>query len=70
MRDVNASTSTSAVRFSSPMPDKLSVKLIAPPVAIIVLDGTQSSRWAAPPRISRSIKVTDTPRRAAAEAAE
>ena len=70
IRAVSASTSTSAVRFSSPIPDKLSVKLIAPPVAIIAFEGTQSKRCAAPPSISRSIKVTDMPRRAAADAAE
>ncbi len=42
---------------------------IAPPVAIIVFDGMQSSRWAAPPTMSRSIIVTWAPRRAACVAA-
>ena len=41
------------------------VKLMAPPVAIMVLDGMQSHRWAAPPTMSRSIRVTSAPRRAA-----
>ena len=45
------------------------VKLIAPPVAIIVFDGMQSHRWAAPPTMSRSIIVTSAPRRAAYVAA-
>ena len=38
---------------------------MAPPVAIMVLDGMQSQRWAAPPTTSRSISVTSAPRRAA-----
>ena len=36
-------------------------KLIAPPVAIIVFDGMQSHRCAAPPMTSRSIIVTCGP---------
>src|ERR1700677_4795631 len=38
---------------------------MAPPVAIIALDGMQSQRLAAPPTTSRSISVTSTPSRAA-----
>ena len=38
---------------------------IAPPVAIIALDGMQSHRWAAPPTMSFSMSVTSAPRRAA-----
>ena len=38
---------------------------MAPPVAIMALDGMQSHRLAAPPTTSRSIKVTSTPSRAA-----
>ena len=41
------------------------VKHMAPPVAIIVFDGMQSHRWAAPPTMSRSIIVTSAPSRAA-----
>ena len=44
-------------------------KLIAPPVAIIVFDGMQSHRWAAPPITSRSTIVTSAPKRAAYVAA-
>ena len=42
---------------------------IAPPVAIIALDGMQSQRWAAPPTMSRSTIVTSAPSRAAVVAA-
>ena len=42
---------------------------MAPPVAIMALDGMQSHRLAAPPTTSRSIRVTSTPRRAALVAA-
>ena len=45
------------------------LKLIAWPVAIIVLLGMQSHRWAAPPTTSRSITVTLAPSRAAYVAA-
>ena len=38
---------------------------MAPPVAIMALDGMQSHRWAAPPTMSRSISVTSAPSRAA-----
>ena len=38
---------------------------MAPPVAIMVLEGMQSHRWAAPPTMSRSIIVTRAPCRAA-----
>jgi hypothetical protein len=41
------------------------LKLMAPPVAIMVLDGMQSSRCAAPPTRSRSIMVTCAPSLAA-----
>ncbi len=47
------------------MPPRRWAKLTAPPVAIIVLDGMQSHRWAAPPTMSRSISVTLAPSRAA-----
>ena len=50
---------------SSPIPPMRRLKLIAPPVAIIVLLGMQSHRWAAPPITSRSITVTLAPSRAA-----
>ena len=42
---------------------------MAPPVAIIVLDGMQSQRWAAPPTTSRSTIVTCAPSLAAYVAA-
>ena len=58
MRIVKASVSTVADACSSPIPVERRRKLIAPPVAIIVLDGMQSSRWAAPPITSRSTTVT------------
>ena len=61
--------STSAWTRSRPMPSMRRVKLIAPPVAIIVFDGMQSHRWAAPPTMSRSTIVTSAPRRAAQVAA-
>ena len=51
------------------MPSMRREKLIAPPVAIIVFDGMQSHRWAAPPMTSRSISVTLAPSRAAYVAA-
>ena len=34
---------------------------MAPPVAIMALDGMQSHRLAAPPTMSRSMSVTSTP---------
>ena len=49
---------------SRPMPVERRRKLIAPPVAIIVLEGMQSHRWAAPPMTSRSTIVTLAPSRA------
>ena len=69
MRVVRLSTSTSASLFSNPMPSRRFEKLIAPPVAIIVFDGMQSHRWAAPPTTSRSTMVTSAPIRAACVAA-
>ena len=33
----------------------------SPPVAIIAFDGMQSQRWAAPPMMSRSMRVTSAP---------
>ena len=51
------------------MPSIRRLKLIAPPVAIIVLVGMQSHRCAAPPTTSRSISVTLAPSRAAYVAA-
>ena len=50
---------------SRPMPRDRRAKDMAPPVAIIVLDGMQSQRLAAPPTMSRSIRVTSAPSRAA-----
>ena len=41
----------------------------APPVAIMAFDGMQSHRWAAPPMMSLSIRVTSAPSRAAWDAA-
>ena len=69
MRADSASVSTAASACSSPMPVDRRRKLIAPPVAIIVFDGMQSHRWAAPPTTSRSITVTSAPSRAAYVAA-
>ena len=51
------------------MPPSRWAKLMAPPVAIIVFDGMQSHRCAAPPTMSRSIIVTCAPCRAACVAA-
>ena len=42
---------------------------MAPPVAIMALEGMQSHRLAAPPTMSRSISVTSTPSMAACVAA-
>jgi hypothetical protein len=69
MREIKPSTSTSGCAGSSPMPEMRLAKLIAPPVAIIVLDGMQSHRCAAPPTTSRSIIVTLAPSLAAYVAA-
>ena len=52
------------VLMGKPIPSMRRVKLMAPPVAIMVLEGMQSQRWAAPPTMSRSIRVTSAPRRA------
>ena len=65
MRSVSASTSTSGSLFSSPMPRMRLASDMAPPVAIIVFDGMQSHRCAAPPTTSRSTRVTCAPKRAA-----
>ena len=65
MRADSSSVSTSAIACSSPIPVERRRNDMAPPVAIIVLDGMQSHRWAAPPTTSRSIIVTWAPRRAA-----
>src|SRR6185503_1075828 len=46
-----------------PIPVERRTNAIAPPVAIIVFDGMQSQRWAAPPITSRSIIVTSAPKR-------
>jgi hypothetical protein len=64
-RSFNAASSTSTDALSSPMPRMRRLNDIAPPVAIIVFDGMQSNRWAAPPIRSRSTRVTSAPRRAA-----
>ena len=69
IRSVSAAMSTSASCCSRPMPWIRRLKLIAPPVAIIVFDGMQSHRCAAPPIVSRSINVTSAPSRAAYVAA-
>ena len=61
--------STSAVCCSRPIPWIRREKLIAPPVAIIVFEGMQSHRCAAPPTTSRSTTVTSAPKRAAYVAA-
>ena len=63
MRAARASVSTSATACSRPMPVERRRNAIAPPVAIIVFDGMQSHRWAAPPMTSRSIIVTSAPNR-------
>ena len=34
---------------------------MAPPVAIMALDGMQSQRWAAPPKTSFSVTMTSAP---------
>jgi hypothetical protein len=65
MRADSASVSTADSARSRPIPVDRRTKLIAPPVAIIVFEGMQSQRWAAPPTTSRSIIVTSAPRRAA-----
>ena len=69
MREMRPSTSTSGCVGSRPMPSMRREKLIAPPVAIIVFDGMQSHRCAAPPMTSRSITVTLAPSLAAYVAA-
>src|SRR5215207_157660 len=69
MRDFSASIAISGSDCSRPIPPMRREKLIAPPVAIIVLLGMQSQRWAAPPITSRSITVTLAPKRAAYVAA-
>ena len=63
MRADSASVSTSATACSRPIPVERRRNAIAPPVAIIVFDGMQSHRWAAPPMTSRSIIVTSAPKR-------
>jgi hypothetical protein len=65
MRDLSDSMAISGSDCSRPMPPIRREKLMAPPVAIIVLLGMQSQRWAAPPITSRSITVTLAPSRAA-----
>ncbi len=69
MRPDRASVSTSAIACSRPIPVDRRRNDMAPPVAIIVFDGMQSHRWAAPPTTSRSTIVTWAPRRAAYVAA-
>src|SRR5438552_4203598 len=64
-RCTSATPSTSASRGNRPMACARAAKERAPPVAIIVLEGMQSHRWAAPPTMSRSTRVTSPPRRAA-----
>src|SRR5438270_4682139 len=65
-----ASMSRWASWWERPMPSMRREKVMAPPVAIMALDGMQSQRWAAPPMTSRSTRVTSAPRRAAWVAAE
>ena len=69
MRDAERLGVDLGVGLLEPHPVDRRRKLIAPPVAIIVLDGMQSHRWAAPPTTSRSIIVTSAPSRAAYVAA-
>ncbi len=70
IRTFMLSRSNSAADWLSPIPTEWRTKAMAPPVAIMALDGMQSHRWAAPPTTSRSMRVTSAPRRAAAVAAE
>ena len=57
--------STEEPRSSRPMPWMRRTKDMAPPVAIMALDGMQSHRWAAPPTTSFSMRVTSAPSRTA-----
>ena len=70
IRRFMASRSISAADWLRPIPPERRTKAMAPPLAIMALDGMQSHRWAAPPTTSRSMRVTSAPRRAAAVAAE
>ena len=58
------------VTGSSPIPVARDTNDITPPAAIMALDGMQSHRLAAPPRMSFSTRVTSAPRRAATDAQE
>ncbi len=69
MRWRSPSRSSRASDTDRPMPELASTSPMAPAVAIMALDGMQSSRWAAPPTMSRSIIVTSAPSRAAVVAA-
>ena len=65
IRDRRASKSSSTSTLARPISAAWFIRAMAPPVAIMALDGMQSSRWAAPPTMSRSIRVTSAPNRAA-----
>src|SRR5438309_9773901 len=69
MRSLSASTSSWGDSSWRPISWARREKPMAPPVAIMALDGMQSHRWAAPPTTSRSTSVTWAPRRAACVAA-
>ena len=59
------STSMRGLTSPRPIPCALARNDMAPPVAIMALDGMQSQRWAAPPKMSFSIMTTSAPWRAA-----
>jgi hypothetical protein len=69
MRSLSLSRSKAALALVSPIPAMRWMVAIAPPVAIMALEGMQSHRLAAPPTMSRSMSVTSTPRLAACMAA-
>jgi hypothetical protein len=59
------STSIQGLTSPRPIPWARVRNDMAPPVAIMALDGMQSQRWAAPPPMSFSIMTTSAPWRAA-----
>ncbi len=65
MRERRASKSSSTSTLARPISAAWFISAMAPPVAIMAFDGMQSSRWAAPPTMSRSTRVTSAPKRAA-----
>ncbi len=68
-RPVGRLSRSSSASTSRPMPSALRKNDIAPPVAIMVFEGMQSHRRAAPPTMSLSMSTTSAPRRAAYVAA-